>query len=444
MASVAGEVTALVVGAGAAGLACARRLASAGVEVQVLEARERVGGRVWTWSGVAPHPVELGAEFVHGERSLVADLARLFGLKMLDVPPGDEVPVYADGRALGLEGSSLLPGVEVLAAYGELAAAWAESAEGDVSLRRALILEAGRQGLRWSAEVSALLDALVSVERGASPDAVSARSVGEGVWEDGWAQRRLAGGYGGLMERLASGVSIRFGAAAEVVRWGEGGVEVACADGAVHRARWGVVTAPLGVLQAGGVRFEPGLPASVQAAVEGLGVGAVNKVVLRFSAPPWPAEEPGLLTPLRVQHWWRPGWGRSDEAPVAMGLVAGEEALALDRLGEARAVEAALGDAVRCWGLEARRRFVSGRWVSWTGDPWSRMGYSYVPVGGAGLREALGQPIGALQLAGEATSPGRAATVQGALESGERAAEVILQASGLRGRGGSRPPGWPR
>src|SRR5438132_723663 len=93
----------IVVGAGAAGLAAARRLHDAGHDVTVLEARDRLGGRTWTDYDLAGHPVELGAEFVHGEHVVTWDLLRAHGLEA-QPQVGYDVYYYRDGRLAAGEG----------------------------------------------------------------------------------------------------------------------------------------------------------------------------------------------------------------------------------------------------------------------------------------------------------------------------------------------------
>jgi monoamine oxidase len=126
--------------------------------------------------------------------------------------------------------------------------------------------------------------------------------------------------------------------------------------------------------------------------------------------------------------WWRPGWGRSPEVPILTALVGGETARRFEAVRPEDVIEAALDDLSQMFNREQlRAELDTGLFVNWGGDPYSKMGYSYVPVGATGLRAVLAQPIaGVLFFAGEATNIKRAATVHGALESGQRAAREVM------------------
>jgi monoamine oxidase len=180
------------------------------------------------------------------------------------------------------------------------------------------------------------------------------------------------------------------------------------------------------VLQAGGVAFEPPLPDRKRKAIEGLGVGHVDKVILRFDTPFWPEGMRGILTDLDGQSWIALGRGYPGRAPVLRVLMGGHAAerfeAALDPIAKAvRELETVLG-------LTLTGRLRAGRFVGWGSDPWTRTGYSYVPPGGRGLRAALAEPVGGvLHFAGEATHVVRPATVHGAIESGERAAAEVVR-----------------
>src|SRR5262245_34245935 len=128
----------IVIGAGAAGLAAARRLHDAGQRVTILEARDRIGGRAWTAYDLAPHPIELGAEFIHGSRALTWDLLPRFGLSALADGSNDGFWLHMDGRLADSAAAACIPAVTLLDQAEEAALAWIATSEADVSLRTAM------------------------------------------------------------------------------------------------------------------------------------------------------------------------------------------------------------------------------------------------------------------------------------------------------------------
>jgi monoamine oxidase len=271
-----------VIGAGVAGLACARALADAGIDVVVLEARDRIGGRLATvrppdW----PIPVELGANWVHVPA--VSDLeARLDALGVATTPfdwDGMQL-VRRDGMLVPDPWAALAPGFRAV----EEAIAWAEERSRDRSLAAALV-ESGADADVAPASLEHVLEAELATNYGASADELS-------CW---WGQEEgtsgpdllVLGGYGAVAEDLASGVDVRLSWPVQRVVRGEAGISLIGAAGQIEEVARVVVTAPLGVLQAGTITFEPALPQGHIDAITTLGMGLLDKLWLRFEAPIW-------------------------------------------------------------------------------------------------------------------------------------------------------------
>jgi monoamine oxidase len=401
-----------IVGAGAAGLAAARRLADAGVEVLVLEARERIGGRIFTDRSGAP--VELGAEFVHGSNASTWQVLRAEGLA---TRPWDRQ------RRVAL-GGRLLDDAEVEALMARVVQLYEQVShfEGpDISAEEAIVrLAAGdeaaaRMVRRWLAGME-----------GAFVERLSARWLS---WERahttaGWDNFHVMEGYGRVPEALARGLALRLGAPVTQVEWGASGVRLDLAEGEPVHARRAVLSVPLSLLQRERIAFAPALPEERQRALRAIDMGHVTKLALWFERPFW--EDFSILTTDgMVPTWWPSG---SAEHPALMGYAGGRYGLALAELGEQAALEQGLAELGALFGPAVRRHFLRGRMQDWSRDPYALGAYTYTPIGGGWARAELARPLGdSLFFAGEAThAEGHLATVHGAIETGWRAADEIL------------------
>ncbi|HEY6911266.1 MAG TPA: NAD(P)/FAD-dependent oxidoreductase [Myxococcales bacterium] len=398
----------IVIGAGVSGLAAARELRLRGLSAVVLEARDRIGGRVHTvrpegW----PLPVEAGAEFVHGRPPALLPLAK---------------------EARELRGGHYTKG---LAPFDEQ---WASAMEklGSLPAAREKSVEAALRSpafrLRTTEQERALAAEFLEGFNAARLDWASVKAIAqqteaaERIGGDRIA--RLSRGYEAVPRRLARGSRIVFGEQVREVRWTRAGVMV-IARGARYEARRAIITLPLGVLQANTIRFDPLLPRWKQNAIEALAMGPVVKVALLFDRPHWPQSLVFLhARGEAIPVFWRPLPSR---APALVGWAASRDAEALRRedpvAAAVRSLSAALGERVR-----PRRALV----FDWQNDPFSWGAYSWVPVGAMKAQRALARPVGPLHFAGEATHfEGACGTVHGAIETGVRAAmEIALKPGG--------------
>lgn len=406
----------IVIGAGMAGLAAAQRLRTEGAQVVVLEARDRIGGRVHTDHSLASHPVELGAEYIHGDRVITWDLLDAAGIN-------ETIPTFTDDRHLAVYTD------ERLLQYPE-----AFDLDGWALLERLENARWPRHDLSladWLGEdIPAWVNHSIASDYATDVDQLGLMGFLEATYAgDGEGDARIAAGYGRLVESLADGLDIRLNNIVERITYTTDGATVTT-DTDTYRADAVIVTLPLGVLKAGAVVFDPPLPEAKHDAITRLGAGMVNKIVLKFDTPFWDPSLEALVTDLETQLWWRAGWGRSDEAPILTALVGGRSGANLSAMSDDAAIQLGLSDLGRMFRRDdLASRLVEGRFVNWGADPYSRMGYSYVPVGAAGLRSVLATPVGrSLYFAGEATNVTHPATVHGAILSGWRAARELSQA----------------
>ena len=424
----------IVIGAGAAGLAAAAALGRAGRSVLVLEARDRIGGRIWTHLEPAlAAPVELGAEFIHGDSPETSALLRQVGASTVDT--SGEHWSLMDGR-LQRRTESLL---------GKVRAAFDAAdvlSKPDMSLEAFLASAVGRS-LPEAARTTAR--AFVSGFDAADPQLVSLHSVAE-EWRSGGmldsSQSRPLGGYRAALLALSAGldgsrVRLQLQTVVTAVRWSERSVDIeGLWLGRPFRttARKAIVTVPLGVLQApadapGAISFTPPLEAKRTALAQLLS-GPVMKVVLQFRRPFWEerdgcryADASFFHAPARAfPTFWTALPAR---AALLNAWTGGPLAARLAELGDAEIIRQALDCVSSVFsGGNGTPELQAGYVHNWARDPYARGAYSYVTAGGGNAREVLATPLGGtLFFAGEATdTTGEATTVTGALRSGARAA----------------------
>ncbi|MCU0513197.1 MAG: FAD-dependent oxidoreductase [Anaerolineae bacterium] len=417
----------LVIGAGVAGLAAARTLHDAGWRVTVLEARERIGGRVWTDRRLGL-PLDLGASWIHGiDGNPLTALAEAAGVATYTTD-AESASLLAAGRGeIGW-----LPYLPVLAQYEQVlatVAAQAEAADTDSSLGAALAVAIAdlnlpreqQRAMEWLITASieqeyAAPVALLSLWYWDSAEAFG----GEGVV--------FPGGYDWLPRRLADGLEVQTGQRVSRVEYGPDGVTVYTAADS-FTADYAIVTVPVGVLKAGTITFVPPLPAGHQQAVARLGSDVLNKVYLRFPDVFW-AQETDFITliPPGDAPWLEllnlhPITGE----PVLLFFSAGANGLEATGQSDEDIIAATMNTLRAVYGSEIPDP--AGTLITrWGSDPDSRGSYSSFVVGSSPADcAALAAPVAdVLFFAGEATHAQHPATVHGALLSGYRAAAEVL------------------
>ncbi|MBD0254608.1 MAG: FAD-dependent oxidoreductase [Cytophagales bacterium] len=426
----------VIIGAGAAGLVAARELAKAGRSVAVLEARNRTGGRIHTLHGGGfTTPTEAGAEFVHGNLPLTLGLLREAALPFTEMAgqswhvrdgqagPDDELP--EDWPLLLAKLGALQQDVSV--------ATFLETALSEPRHARL------RESVRKFAE---------------GYDAADTRKASALALREEWAtdedspQYRLPGGYHALIDFLAGdaaarGAQLHLSAPVREITWAPGRVEAVTEGGRQFAARQVLVTVPLGVWQAGTLRFVPDVPGKLGAARQ-MGFGPVIKLVLEFREAFWERADadrpnwrtfPGLgflFSNAAVPTWWTQ---LPDRTPVLTGWLAGPAAASCGALPDEALLDMglhSLAALVLAGPADLRALLVAHHVANWPADPYARGAYSYATVHGEAARATLAAPVDdTLFFAGEALYQGPAVgTVEAALATGMRVVEEMLGAKG--------------
>ncbi len=414
----------VVVGSGVAGLAAAAALRRRGVNVTLLEGSSRAGGRAYTTvPRLLQAPFDHGAAWLHAaERNPLAALAHAAGEPTI-ATAADRVERTRVGRRFATA-DELADYAAAQTAFGECAAAALPGADVSVAAAAAPLRDRAwlASVLNWEAPTIAAADA----------GSLSLRDWHTNLLHG--ANLELAGGLGAFVLRqlLPPAGPIHLNTPALAVQWGGDGVAVQTPAGLV-RADACIVTVSTGVLAAEQIAFTPALPESMQAAIEGLPMGVLNKVALRAAGADrldLPAScgldqfVPAVDAPAMTTVAWPHG---QDHVICFQG---GSHSAELDRAG---AAEAFARDQLRAmFGARADAAFRPGAVVTrWASDPWFRGSYAYARPGHSGARAALGTPLhgGRLVFAGEATrTDGLAGTVGGAFLAGEAAAVLVAAA----------------
>jgi monoamine oxidase len=416
----------VVIGAGAAGLAAARRLHERGIDFLLLEARDRVGGRAHTLSSIhGSYPIELGAEFIHGAARSTRELMREIGEEA--VPSGGEFFRLRNGR-LAPESDRWTTTERILQRV-------------DITGRDQSVAEfldtLPRKEL--SAEQRADVCALVEGFDAAIVEDASIIGIAK-EWRSGVndTSHRPLHGYAPVMQHLAQIAGDRLSLQTVVTRiaWSAHQVTIeATRAGAPFqvRAKRAIITLPIGVLHAGGELFAPALPSEKRAAIDAIAMGPVVKVALEFRTAFWEQVDNGRYHEAgffqAAQCPVRTLWTRNpDRSPVLMGWSGGGGALRLRNSG-LDSTGAALDTVMELFPSgDVRAELHAAYLHDWDADPFALGAYSYLRVNGGNARERLAEPIDdTLFFAGEAASSDDSGTVAGAFDSGYSSSDTVAK-----------------
>ena len=443
----------IIIGAGISGLSAGTKLVEAGARVTILEARNRVGGRILTEHGKAGSvPIELGAEFIHGMAPEIIEPLNQINEPLTEVA-GDNWCVN-NGRLSQCNFFVQIDKIMEKMSAAEPDQSFIEFLERSFPSTRhdPKLEEAKRHAIGYVSGFNAADPAQVGVHWLIRGMEAEERIQGQRAFRPLNGYSRLVEFYRKKLEDSKAAVNMN--AVVKRVDWKRGHAEVttrsagAKQDGARKlTAAKVLVTLPLGLLKAprlqpGAVSFTPALPGLKFKALERLEMGKVMRVVLQFRHRFWEAMTPSRSEEKTLNNMsflfsddeWFPTWWTSEprKSPIITGwapLHAGER---LSGQSESFVIDqtlSALSRLLHVTPTRLQKEFVAAHYHDWQGDPFSRGAYSYGKVGSDGAQQALAAPVeNTLFFAGEATDiTGNNGTVHGAIASGQRAAEEILR-----------------
>jgi polyamine oxidase len=432
----------VVVGAGIAGLTVANALAHGGVDCVVLEARDRIGGRLHTVD-LAGSAVDLGGSWIHHP---VGNPLRAFadqvGITCVDGDPLPGLGGYDCGEGRHLSTVELAESLRLqFEAFPEAVDRLRVVLGPDASVADAI--DAFVAGLAGPAPGPArrarqALRAVIEADAADLPERQSLRWLWNEIEYEGNLFGDLpVGGYRRVVDAMATGVDMRLGVDVAEVAVGAGGIRTRCSDRTTEDGSHVVVTVPLGVLKRGAPLFSPMLPADRAAAITRLGFGRYEKVALRFDEPFW--RDAGLSHLMIFPR-------NPDESTLWVfdkhAFGAGPTLVCHLFHSAAGRLLQATPDQAADWVLGLLAEAVGGPCpppsavavTSWATDPYTGGAYTHIPPGAAPADlDLLGEPInGRLLFAGEHTQSARTGYADGAMASGIREAKRLLDQPSVR------------
>ena len=425
----------IVIGAGIAGITAAKKLQAEGYHVVVLEGRDRIGGRIWTDNSLGV-PLDLGAAWIHkvGGNPL-SPLVKQFGINTVksdydsqwNYQGVNQLLDEVEERRINLAFQTFIEMVNKL--------------KDETPLSKSISLEEVAQQVIQAKQIEGItlkgfrarLASTVESEMGDNLTNLGIRGFNEDSEFTG-ADVVFPQGYTQLVQALATDLDIRINHLVQKIAYDDMGVEVTTNRGVFKGARV-IVTVPLGVLKHGSIEFSPVLPQDKLTAVEQLGMGALNKLVLKFPKQFW-ASEPHSMAYIngdrdrqssdRYIDFWN--WQKYIKQPILVALVSGNFSRALSQMSQSEATQNIMMDLQAMFGKDISPP-IATLLTQWHNDPFAYGSYTtFAPRASFEDCDRLANPVGdRLFFAGEATYGRYLGTVHGALLSGEREANRIAK-----------------
>ncbi len=415
------DVDVIVIGAGISGLAAAQKLKNLGYEVLLLEASDRIGGRLLTNYSLNV-PVEIGAGWIHGPRgNPISKLAKDVGGKTLVTDDESFITYTADGELLTYQ--------EVSKARNRLQSLYEkidDRFDGDQALSKAIKRVSPKAAkdplLNW------MFSAYTEFDTGGPIEKLSAYYFDEDEAYDG-ADVILTTGYDKILKLLTKGLNIRLNTPVDLVEYEAGDGATVYSNSRAFESSFVVCTIPLGVLQSSDVKFDPPLPKKTKNRIGKIGMGNVTKLALKFEQPHWPLDVQyfGLMTQEKGRWNYWLNYRKFTDENVLLGLCVGDYAGKVEKLSDGAMIQDAM-KAVRTMFGSNFPDPVAHVATKWSRNPYSKGAYTYSKTGVQPSDfDKLSTPVrDVIVFAGEHTTFKHHATVHGAYLSGLRAAEIMM------------------
>jgi monoamine oxidase len=378
----------VIIGAGAAGLGAGAACQARNKRFVILEARNRIGGRVFTDRSLGL-PFDAGAFYIHwAERNPWTKIARALQVEMLD---DAQLP---RGSWLRFENGQRVSSATRQRYFGEISRRFDDdpSLVPDVSFT---------EHVKDSPELLPGVRGMARLSLGEEAEHISARDYAR-LWSGD--DLVLPQGYGALLERHGATLPVRLATQVREIRWDGPGVEVVSNAGTI-RARAAIITVPVNVLAKGVITFAPRLPVRIEDGLHGLGMGALSKIALRFNGARF-----GLSAGTNLFDEWADGAGLAFEfwpfeRDLVVAMLGGDFARSFLSRPEPEVIASIVERLGVLLGEDVSKSFVAGRVHAWGNDPWALGCYSYAKPGQASARAKLAEPVAdRLFFAGEATA----------------------------------------
>ncbi|MCH2044392.1 MAG: FAD-dependent oxidoreductase [Saprospiraceae bacterium] len=411
----------IIIGAGISGLTAANLLAQRpGVSFKILEASSKIGGRVRSVQGFSDFPIELGAEEIHGENTLLYKILK--GMNIAFVQEEEEDYVWWRYQLLSQKRFDELEDARAVYDLEEVIPHYHGD---DMTMKEFIVWH----GVPY--RVHHLINAHYGSEHGTSIDQVDMRALRKHwhKWDAGEENFMLKGSsLQGIVEHHFAFVlgKIQVRTPIELIDTRGDYIRLIDAHGESYKCQSVIVTVPLPILQKKILSFVPELPNNYQEAIDNLRMGKGLKVVLKFKNRFWPEKMGSVYGTGRVNEFWSTGFGRSQKNNLLTAYCMGKDAEELGAMPSEKMIETILKELDLIFGnAVASQEYVDAFWTDWTREPFILGSYSYPSKNNDQYRRVLSRPLNDLIFfAGEATNTiGHYGTMHGAMESAIRAVE---------------------
>ncbi|MDX2305028.1 MAG: NAD(P)/FAD-dependent oxidoreductase [Microscillaceae bacterium] len=413
----------LIIGAGIAGLSAAQILRKTGIDVQIIEASDRWGGRIWSEKGFYNFAIERGAEEIHGANSVWYQLIQNYGFHCAEYYEERDDYFLIEGLLRSeseLEDDQDLQ--KVFALWDELEGYQANPTQ---TLADFLLEKSVPPATKYIAE------AFLEAEYGASVGKINLQSFLEihRKWQSGEQNFMLTqASQTEVLEKIFENIlpDIQLNQVVREIDYQAEQIIIHCKSGQSYQADKVLLTVPVSILKTDLIRFKPTLPQTKQLAIEHIPMDTGMKIMLKFTQAFWPDDMGSLYGPGLIPEFYT---SAKDNTPILTAYIMGDKARQLSEMGQEKIITQALGELGQLFhrGI-TRQELEDYRIADWGKEPYIQGAYSHPGLNTEYHRKVLATPLDhKLYFAGEATNDqGQAATVQGAIESAYRAVLEIL------------------